>query len=215
MDFQQLIIDTLIRALALVIAFPIHESAHAWVAYKLGDPTAKNLGRVSLNPFVHLDLFGTILIFLVGFGWGKPVPINPVNFKGNMRKGVILSSLAGPASNIVLAFIFLIILKICVYCGLAGIGITVLTYLVLINLGLAVFNLLPIPPLDGACFLEVFLKESTLRKIYQNSFLIFFIIFALIRVGPLRWLLSFCQNLLYNALDFLTGFVDLIFSWIG
>lgn len=163
----------LIMTPILLIALPFHELAHAWVAYKLGDNTAKDKGRLTLNPFKHLDLIGTIMMFTIGFGWAKPVPINPNNFK-QPRKGTVLVSVAGPLSNIILAFVgtFIggIIAKLLVagVIPLTGINIRILFYvslffyiLVFVNINLAIFNMIPIPPLDGSRVLSSFVPEKS------------------------------------------------------
>ncbi|HIZ54622.1 MAG TPA: site-2 protease family protein, partial [Firmicutes bacterium] len=99
------------RAIVLLLALPVHECAHGWVAYKLGDPTAKNEGRLTLNPFKHLDLFGSLMILLVGIGYAKPVPINPYYFK-NRKYGMALTALAGPMSNLIMAYLAMIVMKV-------------------------------------------------------------------------------------------------------
>ncbi|WP_407308429.1 site-2 protease family protein [Desulfosporosinus sp. SB140] len=138
---------------ALMIGFAFHEYAHAWVADRLGDPTPQSQGRLTLNPLVHLDLFGTLMALLYQFGWAKPVMINPHYFKGNKQRGRMLVALAGPAMNLVMAFIALFLW----YFTMHWIHGTEWSYviqmvfrsIVLMNLGLGIFNLLPIPPLDG------------------------------------------------------------------
>ncbi|HEX77436.1 MAG TPA: site-2 protease family protein [Dehalococcoidia bacterium] len=134
--------------LALVIAITIHEFTHSLVAYRLGDSTAKRLGRLSPNPLVHLDPLGCLMLFVVGFGWGKPVPVNPYFLRGGARSGMALVSLAGPISNLVVAGIFGLPLKL----GLLSLGHAaahVLVFIVFLNITLGLFNLIPIPPLDG------------------------------------------------------------------
>ncbi len=130
---------------ALVISISIHEFSHAFAAYKLGDPTGKNMGRLTLNPKAHLDPIGTIFLLFVGFGWGKPVPFNPRNLK-NPKKDSAIISLAGPLSNFILAIILSLILKI-------GMGNNILVAFlyttILYNLMLGFFNLIPLGPLDG------------------------------------------------------------------
>jgi Zn-dependent protease len=131
--------------LGLLIAITIHEFMHGFVADFLGDPTARYQGRLSLNPAKHLDPFGTLLLLLVGFGWGKPVPINPSNFK-NPRLGELLTSLSGPLSNFVMAFIFALPLRFLPESSLTPF----FSIIIYINLILCAFNILPIPPLDGS-----------------------------------------------------------------
>ena len=147
-------------SIALIVGITFHEFSHAYVANALGDGTARGLGRLTLNPIAHLDPLGTILIFVAGFGWGKPVPFNPFFLRVGMRRGAALVSLAGPAANVVAATVFAIPIRLGVaqsdtfgFSALGTSGVDVLGYLlvslVFWNLLLAVFNLLPIAPLDG------------------------------------------------------------------
>ena len=141
---------------AIIIGLTVHEWAHAFAADKLGDPTAKNLGRMTLNPFAHIDLFGFLCLLVVGFGWAKPVPVNPHNFK-NYRRDDIIVSLAGIAMNLVVAFFATILFYFGVYRWNLGSNeafYTIFLSIVTINLSLAVFNLLPIYPLDGSHVFE-------------------------------------------------------------
>ena len=147
---------------SLIIAITIHEFAHALAATSLGDPTAKLQGRLTLNPLSHLDPWGTLLLLLAGFGWGKPVPFNPYNLK-NAKVGSAIISLAGPLSNFILVVVFSLILKF-IY-PLLGLGFDSALYyflytLVLINAILMAFNLIPIPPLDGSKILFAVLPDS-------------------------------------------------------
>lgn len=167
------------RFAVLVPAIIIHEVAHGWAAYLLGDSTAKDRGRLSLNPVRHIDLWGTILmplllvaIFEVGFGYAKPVPINPYRFK-DYRQGMFLTGIAGPVSNLVLAF----------FSGLAfralgpGLIAEVVLLFAYMNLVLLFFNLIPIPPLDGSRVLPLFLSDramDTYHNIEQYGFIIIF-----------------------------------------
>lgn len=141
---------------ALLLSLSIHEFAHAYVAYKLGDKSQKAFGRLTLDPFKHIDPIGFLCIALVGFGWGKPVVIDDSNFK-NRAKGTMLVSLAGPASNLILAILFTIILKILIVTGAISIATTSSIASILLNMFIltiqfnvvfAVFNMLPIPPFD-------------------------------------------------------------------
>ncbi|WP_243387134.1 site-2 protease family protein [Bacillus kexueae] len=144
---------------SLVIAFTVHEFAHAYVAYKFGDETAKNQGRLTLNPLSHLDPFGTILIFIAGFGWAKPVPVNRFFFKKPRLAGISVS-LAGPISNLLLAFVGYLFFNLWMLYGgatLTEIGATIQQFFrifVSLNIVLFLFNLLPFPPLDGYRIIE-------------------------------------------------------------
>lgn len=144
-------------ATALVISLAIHEFAHALVAYRLGDPTAKYAGRVTLNPLAHLDPMGTLFILVAGFGWGKPVPINTLNFRHPKRDGALVA-LAGPLSNFLLAILVGLLFRVLVpILGAESFGSVFLYLVVLYNLFLGTFNLLPFGPLDGFKVVEGFL----------------------------------------------------------
>jgi Zn-dependent protease len=140
-----------------LLAISVHESAHAYVADRFGDPTAKNLGRITLNPVPHIDIFGLIAIFLVHFGWAKPVPVNPQNLKNPIKDNLWIS-LAGPASNLLLAIISGVVFRILapvLSSSSAGVFILmIIQFSVILNIVLMVFNLFPIPPLDGFHILE-------------------------------------------------------------
>lgn len=143
--------------IALSVCISVHESAHAWVAYKLGDPTAKMAGRVSLNPMRHLDPLGTLMIFIAHFGWGKPVPFNYYNLK-NPRRDTALISIAGPISNLLTAYLIALIFKY-----VAGLPIFLLNSLQAIfslSIVLFLFNLLPIAPLDGSKLIGLVVPHS-------------------------------------------------------
>ena len=145
---------------ALIIAITVHEYAHAWMAYRAGDPTAKIEGRLSLNPMVHLDPLGTLFLFIAGFGWGKPVPINPDFFK--KKTDELKVALAGIFMNILVAFVLAIPLRIALINGQtidSSQFLTFLNIIVELNIFLAAFNLIPIAPLDGSHVVEYFLIE--------------------------------------------------------
>lgn len=175
--------------IAFIVATTIHEFCHAWTAYQLGDPTAARLGRVTLNPVAHFDPFGFIgmMMLAAGFtaiGWGKPVPVNTSMVRGH-RRGLALTALAGPVSNIVLATLFVIPLR---FNGdqLSGFAQLLIQRMVIVNLLLASFNFIPIPPLDGSKILAGILPNfwySYMMKLEQYGFAILLLMFFL--GGPL------------------------------
>lgn len=148
---MQLITNILIQVISILAALTFHEAAHGFVANKLGDPTAKNAGRVTLNPIKHLDPLGTILFVIAGIGWGKPVPVNPANFKNPVRDNA-LTALAGPASNVILALLAIITFKVLYLANIVPSQLTIefLSFFLQINVVLCFFNLIPLPPLDGS-----------------------------------------------------------------
>lgn len=154
-DFIDNPINATLYFLAFVVALTFHECSHALAAYKLGDPTARNMGRLTLNPLKHLDLMGTLLLLLVGFGWAKPVPVNPRNYRNPKRDDIIVS-LAGITSNILLAFLATPIYMLTIKHG-SNIALVVSWFICAFmqtNIVLALFNLIPISPLDGSHVLE-------------------------------------------------------------
>ncbi len=212
---NNLLFEYLVRAIVLLTAIPIHESAHALVASKLGDNTAKHQGRISMNPAVHFDLFGSICMIVAGIGWAKPVPINPYNFKGNRKVGMAISAAAGPISNLLIALISVILYKVFLYSGgfdpsnsLLNTLALIFSYMANINIVLAIFNLIPVPPFDGSRIFNLFLPESFYFKIMQYERYIFMGLFIVLVTGILDGPLSFLRGLVLNLFDSLTFFVD-------
>ncbi len=170
--------------ISLIVAFTFHELAHAYVAYRFGDPTAQKQGRLTLNPIQHLDPFGTLLILIAGFGWARPVPVNRSNFK-NPRLAGVLVSIAGPLANFLIAFVAYAIFY---FISVSGFGESVplfvtrlLDMMVWLNLLLFVFNLIPLPPLDGYRIIEDLVNTRTRAKLtqYEHYGTVLFLIVAI------------------------------------
>ena len=205
----------MVRAMVLVTAIPIHECAHAWAADKLGDPTARNLGRLTLNPLPHLDLFGSVLMLFTGFGWAKPVPIYSRNFD-NVKKGMALSALAGPAANVLLALLSLVLYKLWAFFLYPALGVSytvayaiaqIFYIMCLLNINLAVFNLIPIPPLDGSRLLTALLPARLYYKVMQYERYIMLALFAILFFGILDGPLSFLRSAVFGFLNLITAFL--------
>lgn len=201
---------------AIMVALSFHEFAHAYAAYKKGDPTAYNLGRMTLNPLRHLDLFGVLMLLLVGFGWAKPVPINPRNFR-NIRRDEIIVSLAGVVTNFLIAFVAMGVFMLVAYVFKVQneLVLNLLLPFVTINLGLCIFNLIPIPPLDGYHVLENLL----IRRVNPNFFLYFerygnFILIALLLTGALTGILSTVLMGIVNGFDAFYSLIFRLFGWM-
>ena len=180
---------TLLGIPGVLVAITFHEFAHGITAYMLGDNTAKNEGRLSLNPFAHLDPIGTLMLLFVGIGWGKPVHVNPSNYtrKISMEKGEAIVSAAGPLMNIILAFVFGIIYYVIEkYAGVtflsSTVGVIIMAMIqstIITNVGLGVFNLIPLPPLDGSKIIMPFLPYKA-KQWFINNEQIFYIVFIVI-----------------------------------
>ncbi len=204
------ILNFLIAIPGILWAMSIHEFAHAYVAYKLGDPTPKLAGRLTLNPLAHVDILGFIALFLVHFGWAKPVPINPRNFRNvsSWKLGEILVSFAGPLANFLSAFIFVLLLKYLPFPSLPASVAEPLFYILrdgtFINVAFGVFNLLPVPPLDGSKILEALLPPKLWLKYKQIEPFGPIILIILIISPVLNWILIPLVNGLVKAMLFLT-----------
>ncbi len=188
-------------AIPLLYSVIIHEVAHGWVALKMGDQTAKWLGRLTLDPRKHLDPIGTLMLFVFGFGWAKPVPVNFNNLR-DFRKGLIFVSAAGIAANVVLAFLSLLALRY-FHPSPFGITSTVLTYLAQINILLASFNLIPIPPLDGSKILMGFASRNFQYSLARLEPYGMFIVIGLLYLGVLDPVVAFFRWLI-------VGFISLL-----
>ncbi len=197
----------------VLIAITFHEFAHGLAAYRLGDNTAKMEGRLSLNPLDHLDPIGTLMLLVAGFGWGKPVHVNPSNYtrKISMEKGEAIVSVAGPAMNLLLAIVFTIIyfalykfMDITFLTSTIGsIIMLLIQYTISINIGLGIFNLIPLPPLDGSKIITPFLPYKA-KEWFQNNEQIFYIIFVVI------WITGIASTIISPAIAAVsTGIMNL------
>ena len=189
----------ILLAVPLLYSIIVHELAHGWVAYRMGDPTAKRLGRLTLNPLKHLDPIGTVMLFLVGFGWAKPVPVNLNNIPGQ-RMGLILVSSAGIVANILFAFLAILLYRLLSPSPSAPLGV-MLYYLAQINIMLASFNLIPIPPLDGSKILAGFLPERLQYALARLEPFGFFIVIGLLYLHALDPLTSFFRGVILSVIS--------------
>ena len=197
----------------VLLAITFHEFAHGYAAYKLGDNTAKNEGRLSLNPLDHLDPIGTLMLLFAGFGWGKPVHVNPTQYtrKISMEKGEAIVSVAGPLMNMVLALLLALIYGALIKFASVGFLLStvgnviklILSSAISINIGLGVFNLIPLPPLDGSKIIMPFLPYNA-KQWFRNNETIFYIVFVVIWITgiaslmiepPISWIATGIMNL--------------------
>lgn len=215
-DIFAIMRQILIFMVPFIFSLSIHEAAHAWVANRFGDPTARLMGRMTLNPLPHLDVFGTILFPIIAiasgsgifFGWAKPVPVNHLHLK-DVKKGFFWISLAGPASNFILAIIAAL-LRLIVYKILINTGSSspilepifiILHAMVSINVALAIFNLIPVPPLDGSKILAGLLPDRYAEYVYRLEQYGFIILLALIFTGAIR-VIAYPIILIIHLLNF-------------
>lgn len=208
-DFFSIVIHILAILMIIFLVLPFHEWAHAWVASKLGDTSIKYRGRLSLNPMSHIDYMGALCLLLFGFGWAKPVPVDDRNFK-NPKVGMAIVALAGPLANIVAGIAGGFVLYALVYLApsfaMSTVGAYVmmfLQYYVVINCSLAVFNLIPIPPLDGSKILFAFLPDRLVYKFYQYQQMFSIILIVLLFTGILSIPLGFLQGAIMKFISFI------------
>lgn len=193
-------IGTIILTLpGILIGLTIHEFSHAYSAYLLGDNTAKQHGRLTLNPLKHIDIVGLLMLILLRFGWAKPVPINPNNFP-NRKIGYILVSIAGPISNILFAIFITFIMVLSIKFQLNPYIYEMLSYAIFINIVLAVFNMFPIPPLDGSKILLAIMPESMEYRYYQLQKYSYILLFVLVYFKVINRILFPIVTYIYNTL---------------
>ncbi len=202
----ELIINLLVRVFIIFCVLPIHEFAHAYTAHLLGDDTARLKGRMTTNPLAHIDPFGALMIIFAGFGYAKPVPVNIRNFK-NRKVYMAVTALAGPVSNVIMAFIFAVLGVFVFYKAGGNADGTFQSHLVTfmltaaqINISLAVFNFLPIPPLDGSRILSLLLPNKYYYKIMQYERYIVYGLLALMFLGVLNGPINFFSDLIFDLI---------------
>ncbi len=219
MNFQETLVELLFVIPCVLIALTFHEVAHGYMAYKMGDPTARNLGRLTLNPLKHLDPIGTLCMIFFHFGWARPVPINSRYFK-NARRGTALTAAAGPIANFILGYIGLLIRQILLLAFshfpaqsqfvfyLQYAAISLFTYFHMLNISLGIFNLIPLPPLDGSRIFYIFLPPKLYFGIMKYERYIQIGLMLLLYLGFLSTPLSFLVNLMSQGMQW-------TLSWIG
>ena len=214
LSFQEKLLYGLAVAFAVLLSLSVHELSHGLAAYWMGDKTAKNSGRLSLNPLHHLDPLGASFLFLFGLGWARPVPVNPWNFQSK-KGGMVLTSLAGPFSNFILAFLAqlgVVVLGRLSFASdtqftfmIASVGYIICQYLMFINLGLGLFNLIPIPPLDGSKVLNAILPQQLYFKIMEYERYGFIILILLINLPVFDRLLMGAESAIMSFYDTIIG----------
>ncbi len=233
------VLELFTRIIVIFLVLPIHEYAHAWAANKMGDNTAGYMGRLTLNPLAHIDWIGAVCLLLAGFGWAKPVPINPLKFK-KQRLGIAVTAAAGPLSNLIVSFGALIIYRIIICLsffrdGLMGLDVYlnspfmgsiveqsvngmsmmfiilyILEMFIAINIGLAIFNLIPIPPLDGSKILSYFTSANFDRMLDRYGMIINLIFMFILVSGVLSTPLGYVGGWIQRFFWFITGFIPKI-----
>lgn len=204
------ILSLILSIPGLLIALTFHEFAHGYAAYRMGDNTARYSGRLSLNPLDHLDIWGTLCLLFFHFGWAKPVPINPANFR-EQKKGIIIVSLAGPFANFLLAFVCAVVCKILVrFTNSSEIALffyQIFLYAEVMNVGLMVFNLIPIPPLDGSKVLMEFLPPRARYEMYRIERYSGIVLLILVWTRVLTPVLGTLSGWVFALLSLMTSFI--------
>lgn len=209
-DPRWILIEFLLTLPIILIALTFHEVAHGWMSHKLGDPTAYNMGRLTLNPMKHLDPLGTLAMLVVGVGWAKPVPVNSRYYK-KPKLGMALTALAGPVMNLILSFIGVILFYVSALVMssftidplLGQVILTFFQYFALLNAYLAVFNLIPVPPFDGSRIAFIFLPTKWYFQIMRYERIIMFVMLALLMTGAMSGVLSTIAGALIDGMSWI------------
>jgi len=220
-DIASVAAQVLALVFVIVCILPLHELAHGWAANKLGDPTAKLERRLTLNPLASVDPVGTVWLFLFGFGWAKPVPVDPRYFKKPKRDMAIVA-LAGPASNLLAGLVGAVLLNLLIvitgavgYNSVMGFIFNVLAYYVTVNVTLAVFNLLPIPPLDGSKILGAFLSDRALATYYRYQNIFVMVLFVLMFSGAFSGPLYAVESAMTQGIAWVASLPFKLFGLLG
>lgn len=208
-SMEQIIAQILAVLLIVFLILPFHEWAHAFTASLMGDKSVKYRGRLSINPLSHIDPMGALCLLLFGFGWAKPVPIDPRNFR-NPKFGMAVTAIMGPVANLIAALAGMLIFNAIYFFapeffigGFGRFAVAFLSYYISCNIGLAVFNLIPIPPLDGSKVLFLFLPDKAVDFCYRYQQIFFMVLFIGLWVGVFNGVLSVATSGLFDALDWL------------
>ena len=215
---QSVLLQFVMRLLFLVTAVPVHRVAKAYMSYRLGDPTAKNKGMLTLNPLVHIDPMGALMIMFLGFGWGKELPTNPFYYR-NRKRDTAMVAVSGPLANLALAFVIMGVMRIVVMLqSMFGflsaehmlILVSLLNYLVSLNIWYAIFNLIPLPPMGGFAVLRLFISDKVAYTIMQYQQYIMIGLLIGLYTGILSGPIQFVSNLIYGLFNLLLGFIPFV-----